>query len=129
MKLYDMYSPLCVTAMGQETIADVSARMRFNDVGSAAVVDEHNVLVGIITERDVVRAVADGVAAEKTTVGEYMTSDPTVVDPRMDVREAGRIMLESGFRHLPVVTPEGNLIGLASIRDVVFDLIWSPRKL
>ena len=127
VKLHEIYSPLSVVANDQESLIGVAARMRFNDVGSAAVVDERNTLVGIITERDIVRAVADGADTEKTLVYEYMTSDPTVASPEMEVRDAVRIMLDAGIRHLPVVTPDGALIGLASMRDTLSELLW-PRN-
>ena len=129
MQLYQVYSPLTVVATHEEPLVAVAARMRFNDVGCAAVVDEDNVLVGIITERDVVRAVADGADIEKTPAHDYMTSDPTVAAPETEIREAARIMLDLGVRHLPVVTPDGRLIGLASVRDLLLELLWAPRDL
>jgi len=128
VELYRVYSTLSVVARHEEPIVAVAARMRFNDVGCAPVVDEDNVLVGIITERDIVRAVADGADSEKTPVHDYMTSDPTVAAPDTEIREAARIMLELGVRHLPVVTPDGHLVGLASVRDLLLELLWSPPQ-
>lgn len=126
MKLYQLYSPLTVVATDHEPLSAVAARMRFNDVGSVPVLDDHDVLVGILTERDIVRAVADGVDIEKTEAHEYMTSNPTLASPDMEVREAARLMLEKGIRHLPVVASNGSLIGLASVRDLVQELVGGP---
>jgi CBS domain-containing protein len=129
VQLYQVYSPLSVVATHDESLATASARMRFNDVGSAAIVDDTNTVVGILTERDIVRAVADGADMEKTSIAEYMTADPTVAPPDMEAREAAKLMLDLGIRHLPVVTPDGRLVGLASIRDLLLELVWNPRRL
>lgn len=75
-------------------------------------------LVGIVTERDVVRAVADGVDLASTTVRSRMASEPDVFSPDVDVFEAGEFLLESGYRHLPVVE-DGNLLGVVSLRDLL----------
>ena len=127
VQLHEFATRLTVTAREEESLTDVAARMRFHNVGSAVVVSRGNVVVGIITERDVVRAVADGADVEKTRVGPYMTANPTVIGPETEVKEAARIMLQSGCRHLPVVAPNGRLMGLASTRDLLFDMLWAPR--
>lgn len=85
---------------------------------SSAVITEDGYLVGILTERDIVKAVADGIDTEVTHVRDYMTPAPTAASPDTSVEEAAQIMLEHGFRHLPVVDGERELKGIVSIRDL-----------
>ena len=73
---------------------------------SSAVVTEDGYLIGIMTERDIVKAVADGIDTEVTHVRDYMTPAPIAANPDTSVEEAAQIMLEHGFRHLPVVDGE-----------------------
>lgn len=85
--------------------------------GSVAVIDGR-LLVGIVTERDIVGAVAAGVDLESTRVRDRMAVDPDVFGPDTDVFEAGEFLLESGYRHLPVVE-DGVLLGVVSLRDLL----------
>ncbi len=102
------------------TLADIAALMISEDVGSVAVVDG-STLLGIVTERDVVRALAVGTDADEATAREWMTVDPDVADPDLSVEDAARWMLTAGYRHLPVV--EGTrLMGVVSIKDVLWAL-------
>lgn len=127
MQVSALYNPLTVMANEWETLADVASRMRFNDVGSAAVLRD-GALTGIVTERDLTRALADGVDPRAAVVSDYMTMEPAVVDPETDAKEAARIMVDGGIRHLPVVDDEGRLLGLLSVRDVLLELIWTPQQ-
>jgi len=99
------------------TLLEVSKSMLERGHGSVAVIDGRD-LVGIVTERDVVRAVAEGVDLVTVTVRSRMASEPDVFAPDVDVFEAGEFLLESGYRHLPVVE-EGNLLGVVSLRDLL----------
>ena len=121
MKIEELFRSFSVTAAEWEPLIDVASRMRFNDVGSAAIVSDGK-LVGIITERDLVRAISEGADVTSTRAGEYMTADPVVVSPQTDVDEAARTMARLGIAHLPVVERD-HLVGVTSIRDVVLDLI------
>lgn len=85
--------------------------------GSVAVIDGRD-LVGIVTERDVVRAIADGVDLGSEPVRSRMAAEPDVFGPEVDVFEAGEFLLESGYRHLPVVE-DGTLLGVVSLRDLL----------
>jgi CBS domain-containing protein len=87
-----------------------------NQTGSLLVVDDDR-LTGIITERDVLRAVALGVDLGAATVNEAMTVEVFTVPPDMSLREAAREMAARWIRHLPVVE-EGRLLGVVSMRDV-----------
>ena len=91
--------------------------------GSVAVIEGRD-LVGIVTERDVVRAVADGVDLANEPVRTRMASEPDVFAPDVDVFEAGEFLLESGYRHLPVVE-EGTLLGVVSLRDLLAAVLAS----
>ncbi|HEY5649974.1 MAG TPA: CBS domain-containing protein [Acidimicrobiia bacterium] len=102
------------------TLADIAALMISEDVGSVAVVDG-STLLGIVTERDLVRALAAGTDTDEATAREWMTVDPDVADPDLSVEDAARWMLTAGYRHLPVV--EGTrLMGVVSIKDVLWAL-------
>lgn len=101
-------------------LADAARLMISEDVGSVAVVDG-SALLGILTERDIVRAVTAEVDLTKATTRQWMTADPDVCDPDLSVEDAARWMLSAGYRHLPV--SEGNrLLGVVSIKDVLWAL-------
>jgi len=106
-----------------ESLADAAKRMRDHGVGSLAVLDGEE-LVGILTERDVLWATADGATAHLTKVTTYMSSPPVVVSPDMDVVEAGRLMVKWDVRHLPVVAL-GQLRGMISARDLLVAEEWA----
>lgn len=99
------------------TLQEAAQEMRERNI-SSLVVTERDRLVGIMTERDMVSAVADGVDATVAHVRDYMTSNPVSIRPDLSVEEATQVMLENGFRHLPVVDDDQRLIGIISIRDL-----------
>lgn len=85
----------------------------------AVLVIENGELIGILSERDVVRSLAIRAEATLTmTVGALMTRNPTTVSPDITIERALEIMTDGHFRHLPVIE-EGRLTGLVSIGDVV----------
>jgi CBS domain-containing protein len=91
-------------------------------VGSLMVVEGEE-LVGIISERDIVRAVAEGLAPEVTGVKECMTRDPITARPDMPADAAALIMVERDVRHLPVVDGR-RLVGMISARDLLTMSAW-----
>lgn len=97
-------------------LQEVAERMVSRDVGAALVMDGGR-LVGIMTERDVLRAVARGIQ-EETRVGDCMTSDPETMEPDESTQHAAVLMLHGGFRHLPI-TEGDEVIGILSIRDLM----------
>lgn len=98
------------------TVAEAATVMGGHHVGSALVI-EGGRASGIFTERDVLRALGSDFDAAHHPVADWMTHDPTTVDAGADVRIARDLMLDGGFRHLPV-TDGGELVGIVSIRDL-----------
>ena len=97
-------------------LAEVAARMVEREVGAVLVLDGER-LAGILTERDVLRAVARGIR-DDAVVREWMTTDPETIEPGDSTEHAATIMMHGGFRHLPV-TDQGSVVGILSIRDLM----------
>ena len=106
-----------LTVGPQQTLEEGAQAMMERRVGSAMVVAKAG-FIGIITERDVLRAVANGRVPWSTKIEDVMTSEPICAPPTIDVREATSLMMEHGFRHLPIVE-NGKLIGILSLRDIL----------
>jgi CBS domain-containing protein len=98
------------------TLAAAAAHMHRRKVGAALVFDGER-LAGILTERDVLRAVAEG-RVEGSTAGALMTRHPETVEPADSTSTAAMLMIHGGFRHLPVVEG-GTVVGIVSIRDLM----------
>ena len=101
----------------EDTLGQAAEAMVERGVGSA-VVSDYGRLIGILTERDLLRAVAGRVHSSEARVREWMTVDPVTASVSTGLEEAARTMLEQGFRHLPVVEDD-RPVGIVSIRDVV----------
>ena len=97
-------------------VTEVAKRMVAKDVG-AVLVFEEGAICGILTERDVLRAVADGLD-DATLVRERMTANPETLDADDTTEHAAVLMIHGGFRHLPVVE-QGQVVGVLSIRDLM----------
>jgi len=104
-----------VTATPDEPVAVAAERMRTQGVGSVVVVNGERV-VGILTERDLVRLAASEPAA--ASIAEWMTPDPDSVAPDVAVTEAFASLAEHGYRHIPVVD-DGRVVGVVSMRDLM----------
>ena len=98
------------------TVAEAATMMGERRVGSALVM-EGDALLGIFTERDIVRALGEHFDAAKHQVSEWMTRNPITVPPDTPARDALKTMLDGGFRHLPVLDGE-QVIGVVSMRDL-----------
>jgi CBS domain-containing protein len=103
------------------TLLEAAVAMERSDLGSIAVVEGMN-LLGLITERDIRRAVANGTDLD-TAVSAVMSDDPDTFDPDLDVWDAATWIAESGYCHLPVVGDNGDLLGVVSIRDLLKALV------
>ena len=121
MKVERIYHPRVMAVQPDERLEVAAARMPDRQVRSLVVLAGNEVR-GILTEHDLVRAMADGADAGVATVGEYMTQDPLTVSLDTDVRDAAGAMLEFDFRHLPVVQA-GAVVGMVSLRDLASSVL------
>jgi CBS domain-containing protein len=121
MRLGDLVGDAPYVCGPDTTLLEAAAAMEGSDLGSLAVVEGHD-LLGLITERDIRRAVAAGTHLE-TAVSTVMSGDPDTFDPDLDVWDAATWIAESGYRHLPVVDDDGALLGVVSIRDLLKALV------
>ena len=88
--------------------------------GSVLIIDSGNVLLGIVTERDLMtRVMAKALDPAKTPCSAVMTRGPRTVPPETKVADAVLLMIERGFRNLPVITAEGKILGVFSARDAL----------
>lgn len=110
-----MSAPSC-RADPESTLAEAATLMAERRVGSALVMEGEQ-LTGILTERDVLRALSSAHDAATRPVAEWMTRVPRTVTPETDVRDALRMMVEGSFRHLPVVNGD-RVVGVLSMRDI-----------
>jgi CBS domain-containing protein len=100
-------------------VNDVTAILTENRIGAVLVIDEVEQMLGIVSERDIVRGLAaNGARTIEMTAGQLMTRTVQVVHPDTTVMEAMHIMTAGRFRHLPVIDHD-TLVGLISIGDVV----------
>jgi CBS domain-containing protein len=100
----------------EERVAEAARRMVERGVGAVLVMDGEK-LEGILTERDILKAVAKGLA-EDARVREWMTRHPETIDCSEATGQAAALMIHGGFRHLPVVE-DGKIAGIVSIRDLM----------
>jgi len=104
-----------LTAAAGDALTDAAHRMAERRVG-AILVTEGTFLTGIMTERDVLRAVGSGEIGG--TVGDWMTRHPDTAPPSATIGEAAAMMLHGGYRHVPIVDGD-HAVGIVSIRDLV----------
>jgi CBS domain-containing protein len=120
MELRELMSGEIEKVDSNVTVFDAATQMEEAGVGSLAVLEEDE-FRGIFTERDILKVVAAAEEPAVETVGSWMTPYPDSFSPDMDVRDAANWMLAAGYRHLPVVD-DGRLIGMASIKDILWAL-------
>jgi CBS domain-containing protein len=130
MEIRDLVVRDLVTVGPAHTLAQAAKLMSAKRVGSAIVLTDD--APGILSERDVLRAVADGADPTVATVGDYMTWNAIVATSAWDTLEAARTMLEHGFRHLVVIDigadgASTREVGILSIRDLMAGLLGINR--
>jgi CBS domain-containing protein len=104
----------------EATAAEAISQMLDHHVGAVTVVDSNRVVAGIFTERDVMRRLSlSGLDPNTTPVREVMTTPVELATELTSEAEALSIMLERHYRHLPVVDPNGRLIGMLAMRHVL----------
>jgi CBS domain-containing protein len=106
-----------VSVAPEDTLGEAAERMADQGVGSSVVLDAGR-LIGILTERDLLRAVAGRVHTSEARVREWMTEDPVTAAASTSAEEAVRTMLDRGFRHLPVIEG-GRTVGVVSLRELM----------
>lgn len=121
MKLGALVGGAAAVVGPEATLGDVAEALVAGGVGSLGVVADRS-LIGIITERDVIRAVSEGADPEDEVVANWMADAPDTFSPDVDVEEAAKWLLEVGYRHMPVMS-EGELLGIVSIRDILWALV------
>jgi CBS domain-containing protein len=121
MQIATLVNPRVVWAESHESLVALARRMMANGIGSLPVRDRGR-LAGIVTERDIVAAVADGIAVT-APAGACMTAEPAVATPAEDSADVALRMLELGVRHLPVVE-QGRVVGMVSARDLLMLEAW-----
>jgi CBS domain-containing protein len=117
VQVRDVMTPATVTESRGDSLRAAAARMWRQQTGSLVVTDEDGRMAGIITERDVLRAVALGADPDKSSVDDVMTAEVFTVPPDTQVQDAARLMAARWIRHLPVVDGE-EILGVVSMRDM-----------
>jgi CBS domain-containing protein len=123
VQLADLMATDVLTVSPDTTIADAARRMVAREAGAAVVIQDGG-LVGVISERDLIRAIPDACRPE-TPVSDRMSRDVMTASPRTSVPEAMAIMIDGHFRHLPVVEA-GRVLGMVSMRDL---MSWASLRL
>lgn len=117
MRIKELNPRIPVTISKAESLASAAKLLADEDIG-ALVVFEPQGIAGVISERDIVRAIADGCNPDSTEVCEYMTEAPVVTEEDAFIGDAIAKMNDSAIRHV-VVTSHGDVSGMISMRDVV----------
>ena len=99
-------------------IREAARLMHDNRIGSVLVVDDEGKLIGIVTERDIVFACAEGWNADQHYVWEVMSENPITIKPKDTIGMALEKMGEAGVRHLPVVDDDNKPVGVVAFRDI-----------
>jgi CBS domain-containing protein len=115
------------TAAGTAAVSEVARTMRDRNIGALMIVDGSR-LTGVFTERDALfRVLASGRDPATTPVGAVMTPSPQTIHPDKPFVEALRMMLEGGYRHVPVVE-NGRVLGMVSVRDALDPEVDEAKK-
>lgn len=109
-----------ITTRPEDTVETAASRLSNNNIGACPVRNENGVLVGVLSERDIVRAFSEsGGKVLNLRVRDLMTRDVAVCSADDEVREAKEVMNRRHIRHLPVVAADGSVVAMLSMRDVM----------
>lgn len=125
MLVRDVMTPAVLTVGPTHTIRQVAQAMAVRHVGAAVVLDPDGEGPGILTERDVLEAVAGGQDLDKELAADHLTPDAVSGEPGWDLEKAAAAMVAGGFRHL-VICEGAEVVGVLSVRDIVRS--WSAAR-
>ena len=117
MQVSEIMTKEVVTVGPHYNVADVASLMIARGIGSVIVLEDERVL-GILTERDILKVIGGGEDPKNVAAHEALSDDLYTIGPDATVDQAARQMTKAGVRHLPVISGDG-LIGIISIRDLV----------
>ena len=123
VKVHDAMTENVLTLTPGRTLREAAQFMCKHNVGAAVILDPEQPGPGIVTERDVVRALGRGHDPDSEQVKDHLTATAVFADSDWDLEEAADRMAEGGFRHL-VVVREGDVVGIISMRDLIH--VWRP---
>lgn len=126
MLVRDAMSADVLVVGADQTVSDAARAMIRRRVGAAVVTDDGVPGQGIITERDVMRAVGEGLDPSTTSVREVMTFEARTASVAWQLEDAAAEMIRHGFRHLIVVDDRGDIAGMVSMRDIVRARVRAP---
>ncbi len=106
------------TISPEKTLQDAVQMLAAKNVGALVAVDSAGKPVGILSERDIVRAAARGGNALALRVAEVMTKEVITASPQDDAQAVGQTMTDHHFRHMPIVE-QGKMVGIVSIGDLL----------
>jgi CBS domain-containing protein len=121
----DVMTPAVLTVGPAHTIRQVAQAMASRHVGAAVVLDPDADGPGILTERDVLEAVAGGQDLDRELAADHLTPEAVVGLPDWDLDQAAATMVSGKFRHL-VICDEDDVVGVLSVRDIV--RVWSQAR-
>lgn len=118
MRVSDAMSPAVLFVGPDHTLREAAKLMAARGVGAAIVLDGETTGIGILTERDILNAVANGLEPASERVADHVTNNLVSAAPHWPLDQAAQTMIAGGFRHL-VVCDSGDVIGVLSVRDIV----------
>ena len=118
MQVREGMSETVLTIGPRHTLRDAAAAMYRRNVGAAVVLDPEAPGPGVITERDILKAIGSGEDPDRELVSNHLTADLTFASPDWSLERAAAAMVRGGFRHL-VVVDRGEMAGILSMRDIV----------
>ena len=118
MQVQEGMSEVVLTIGPGHTLRQAAEAMCRRNVGAAVVIDPDEQGPGVLTERDILRAIGHGKDPDAERVGDHLTSDLKFAHPDWSLEDAAAVMVKGGFRHL-VVVDGAELIGVLSMRDIV----------
>ena len=130
MKISEIMTKATVTDAASDSLAEAAARMWHAQTGSLLVMEGEN-LLGIVTERDLLRAVANGQDPTQVPLKDVMRTDVITCGPQTTLKEAAKTMATKWIRHLPVVEA-GKVVGIVSQRDltgILAEALHEPEAL